>query len=58
LEAHRETDRFLAASEVQLTQTNFHFRRVVFSSHLKSKVCNILTKDATSSPRMQHYGLT
>ena len=43
-----ETDRFFAASGVQLTQTDrgqFHFRRVVFSSHLKSRVGNILSKD-------------
>jgi hypothetical protein len=31
LQAHRETDRFLAASGVQLAQTNFHFRRAAFS---------------------------
>ena len=42
LQAHRETDRFFAASGVQLTQTNpggqFHFRLVAFLTHLKSKV--------------------
>jgi hypothetical protein len=35
-----ETDRFFAASGVQLAQSNsglFHFRHAVFSSHLKSK---------------------
>ena len=41
LQDHRETDRFL-----QLPQTNFHFHHAVFSSHLKSKVGNILVKDA------------
>ena len=46
LQAHRETDRFLADSGVQLAQTNFHFRHMVFSSHLKSRVGNILVKDA------------
>ena len=44
LQAHRETDRFLAATGVQLAQTNHHFRRAAFSSQLKSKVGHILTK--------------
>jgi hypothetical protein len=43
---HRETDRFLAASGVQLAQTNFHFHRTAFSSQLKSKVGKILAKAA------------
>ena len=37
-QAHRETDRFFAASGVQLVQDHrgqFHFRRAAFSSHLK-----------------------
>ena len=41
LRAHRETDRFLAASGVQLAQHDrgqFHFRRTAFSTHLKSKI--------------------
>ena len=42
LPAHRETDRFLAASGVQLAQNNFHLRRTAFSSQFKSKVVNIL----------------
>ncbi len=46
LQAHRETDRFLTASGVQLAQTNFHFRRAAFSSQLKSRVGNILAKAA------------
>ena len=46
LQAHRETDRFLAASGVQLAQTNHHFRRAAFSSKLKSKVGHILAKAA------------
>jgi hypothetical protein len=49
LQTHRETDRFFAASEVQLAQTNsglFHFLRVVFSSQLKAKVGSTLVKDA------------
>ena len=47
LQAHRETDRFFAASGVQLSQHGrgqFHFRRAAFSSQLKSKVGNILVK--------------
>ena len=49
LQAHRETDRFFAASGVQLEQSTsdqFHYRHTVFSSQLKSKVGNILTKAA------------
>jgi hypothetical protein len=36
--AHRETDRFFAASGVQLAQSTsvqFHYRRVAFSSQIK-----------------------
>ncbi len=47
LQDNRETDRFFAASGVQLAQSTsgqFHFKHVVFSSHLRSKVVNILTK--------------
>ncbi len=50
LQAHRETDRFFAASVVQLahsTSGQFHYRRVAFSSQLKSKIGeNILAKAA------------
>ena len=49
LQAHQETDRFLTASGVQLTQSAsglFHFRRAAFSSQIKSKVVNILAKAA------------
>jgi hypothetical protein len=50
LQAHRETDRFFAASGVQLTQTNpgdqFHFRRAAFLTHLKNKVGLALAKAA------------
>ena len=46
-QAHRETNRVLVASEVQLAQTNFHFRRTEFSSQIKSKVDNILAKVAS-----------
>ncbi len=47
LQAHRETDRFFAASGVQLAQTHrgmFHFRRAAFSLLLKAKCGNILAK--------------
>jgi len=51
LQAHRETDRFFAASGVQSAQSNlgssyFHFRRAAFSSMLKSKCGLILAKTA------------
>ena len=50
LQAHRETDRFFAASGVQLAQTNpsgqFHFRRAAFSQQLKGKVGLALAKAA------------
>jgi hypothetical protein len=49
LQVHRETDRFFAASGVHLPQPNsglFHFHRVVFFSNLKSKIGNLLAKDA------------
>ena len=46
LQAHRETDRFLSGSGVQLAQSHFHFRRTALSSQLKSKVGHILTKAA------------
>ena len=46
LQAHQETDRFLAASGVQLAQSTLHFRRAAFSSQLKSKVGHILAKAA------------
>ena len=47
LQAHRETDRFFAASGVQLAQQNrgdFHYLRVVFSSQLKTKTVSISGK--------------
>ncbi len=47
LQAHRETDRFLAASGVQSVHHDrsfFHFLCAVFSSMLKSKCGNILVK--------------
>ena len=49
LQAHRETDRFFAASGVQLAQSIsglFHFRRTAFSSQLKAKVGSTLAKAA------------
>jgi hypothetical protein len=48
LQAHRETDRFFAASGAQSAQSNmggfFHFRHAAFSSMLKSRVGNIMAK--------------
>jgi len=41
LQTHRETDRFFAASGVQLAQTHrasFYFRRAAFLAQLKSRV--------------------
>jgi hypothetical protein len=49
LQAHRETDRFFAASGVQLAQhdrVQFHFRRAAFSAQLKVKVGITLAKAA------------
>jgi len=50
LQAHRETDRFFAASGVQLAQTHpggqFTFRRAAFLSQLQSKVGLALAKAA------------
>jgi len=48
LQAHRETDRFVAASGVQLAQSNqlYHFRRAAFFSQLQSRVGHILAKAA------------
>ena len=49
LQAHRETDRFFAASGVQTTQTQrdmFHFRHAVFAQQFKSKVGLALAKAA------------
>jgi hypothetical protein len=53
LQAHRETDRFFAASGVQIAQSTsglFHFRRAAFSSTLKAR-------SAVPSPRLQLYVL-
>ena len=48
LQAHRETDRFFAASGIQSAQSNmrgfFNFRRAALSSMLKSRVGNIMAK--------------
>jgi hypothetical protein len=55
LQAHQETDRFFAASGVQLTQSTngqFHFRRTVFSSQLKSKIGNILARRKAAALRI------
>jgi hypothetical protein len=60
LQAHRETDRFFAASGVQLAQSTsgqFHFRRAAFSSMLKSRVGNILAKAAALRINLNLYGV-
>jgi hypothetical protein len=47
LQAHRETDRFFAASGVMSSQSDrgfFHYRHEAFSSMFKSRVRNILAK--------------
>ena len=50
LQAHRETDRFFAASGVQPAQSTsgglFHFKRAAFHSQLRSKVGSTLAKAA------------
>jgi len=50
LQAHRETDRFFAASGVQPAQSTsgglFHFKHAVFLSQLRSKVGSTLAKAA------------
>jgi hypothetical protein len=49
VQAHRETDRFFAASGVLSAQSDrgfFHYHRAAFSSMLKSRVGNIPAKAA------------
>jgi hypothetical protein len=49
LQDHRETDRFLATSGVQLAQQNrglFHFHRSALTENLKTKVGSTLIKTA------------
>ena len=49
LQAHRETDRFFAASGVQPAQSNhgtFHYKRAAFLRQLKSKIGSSLAKAA------------
>ena len=61
LQTHRETDRFFAASGVQLAQTDrgqFHFRRAAFSSQLKTKVVLTLTKAAALRITLNLDGVT
>ena len=53
LQAHRETDRFFAASGVQLAQSYramFHYRRTAFSLQLKAKVGGILASLSLGVP--------
>ena len=57
LQTHRETDRFFTVSGVQLVQTDrgiFHYLRTAFSSMLKSRVGNILAKDAALIASKSH----
>ena len=57
--AHWETDRFFAASGVQLAQHDrglFHFRRAAFTSQLKAKVGSTLTKTAALSVNLNIDG--
>jgi hypothetical protein len=52
LQGHRETDLLFEDSGVHLplsNRTQFHYRRVTFSSQIKSKVGNILAKAASLS---------
>jgi hypothetical protein len=48
---HRELTAFLQLQEFNLhnptVASQFHYRRSVFSSHLKSKCGNVLAKDAS-----------
>jgi hypothetical protein len=50
LQVHRQTDRFFAAAGVvqfvSSTSNHFHYRHGTFSSHINSKIGNILGKDA------------
>ncbi len=49
LQAHRETDRFFAASGVQLAQSDrgqFHYKRAAFLAQVKSRVGLTLAKAA------------
>jgi hypothetical protein len=55
LQAHRETDRFFAASAVQLAETDrdqFHFHRSVFSDQLKNRVALTLAKATSYALRL------
>jgi hypothetical protein len=59
LQAHRETDRFFAASGVQLAQhdrVQFHFRRTAFASQLKSRVGLALAKAAALRINLNIHG--
>ena len=61
LQAHRETDRFFAASGVQFAQSNsglFHFRRATFSSQVRAKVGSTLVKTAVLRVNLNLDGST
>jgi hypothetical protein len=59
--SHRETDRFFAASGVQLAQTDrvtFHFRRAAFSDQLQRKVGLTLVKSTALRITLNLDGVT
>ena len=60
LQTHRETDRFFAASGVQLAQTHpggqFTFRRAAFLTQLQSKVGLPLAKASVLRVNLNLYG--
>ena len=59
LQDHRETDRFFAASGVQLAQTDrdqFHFRRAAVSAQLKNRIGLGLAKAAALRVTLGRYG--
>jgi hypothetical protein len=61
LQTHRETDRFFTTSGVQSAHHDrgfFHFRRTAFSSMLRSKCGNILTKASDLSVNLNLYGVS
>jgi rRNA processing protein Krr1/Pno1 len=56
-----ETDRFFAASGVQLSQTDrglFHFRRAAFVQHLKNRVGVVLAKETDLRITLNLDGVT
>jgi hypothetical protein len=61
LQTHQETDLFFETSGVLSVQSDrgfFHYHRTVFSSMIKSRVGNILTKVATSRINLNIDGVS